>query len=581
MSFGDENNIKDTVKQFIIKNKDYIINKLEKEWNNPQTIEKIKEEFITLVSKDILDSYEKSINSKNEKIKKIENEIKKFYDDLTTQIAAERSIYGDKVMESIKKYFDLLQKEEAEFNSFKSQLEGLNEKINFIKKLLEENSWQINDNLKQIKDIEKRYKDRINYLTWKLKDNFNEFSQKKKAELLEKLKKAYEHYLLELKKAIEKTNKELLKDYEIRKKEIEKHLDKAFSAEKFKIKKEKKELLKELLYFDWYTFLKVLLILWFVLLIIWLDYSLMRDIIAQYFELDPYSDSQFKLFLYQYIVPFIFSWWIILSEIINDKVVKYHSKVTYWVLKLLAYLAIIWVIASVVLTADWINFEITQLPEIVIRLILFGMSIPAAVILVDRFITLHDVLDFIKMTLLLPVRLALVPFVYIMYLFENRKIKKNKEETISNLKTASLSVNGNIKIEPIKLNIDMFISELEKEANIDYQPLLSAELENNLNNILHTLNQINSIIIDLNVISTKWTEIIKDKLKFIMDILNQIDEQLEKKISSFEKQYKPYIEDLKKQIREIEKDLEKDEEKYRNLKQDINNWVLEWLAEVI
>jgi Mg2+ and Co2+ transporter CorA len=55
-----------------------------------------------------------------------------------------------------------------------------------------------------------------------------------------------------------------------------------------------------------------------------------------------------------------------------------------------------------------------------------------------------------------------------------------------------------------------------------------------------------------------------------MNLLQEIDEQLDKKISFFEKQYKPYIEELRKQVKDIEKDLEKEKENYRKLSQDIN-----------
>ena len=581
MPFWSEWGIKKIAKDIVLKNKDYIIKQLEEKWNNPETIAQLKQEFINLVSKDFLNTYQDSIDKKNEKIKKIEQEIKKFYDDLTTQIAEERSIYGKEVMENIRKYFDLLQQEEAEFDKFKVQLQALEEKINHIKKLLEDNQWQITDSLKQIKDIEKSYKDRINYLINKLERNFQSFEKKEREKFQEEIKQAYNEYIKILEEKVKQYEQDLKQSFEESKKIVEKNLAKDFSREKIQINKEKKEMLKELLYFDGLTFLKVVLILGFVLWIIFLDYSLMRDIIAQYFELDPYSDSPFKLFLYQYIVPFIFSGWIILWEIINDKVVKYHSKTTYWVLKILAYGAILWVILSVVLTADGISFEITQVPEVVIRVILFGISIPAAVILVDRYIWLTDILDFIKMTILLPIRIVFAPFVYIMYLFETRRIKKVKNETLDNLKNMQIDLNSKINIVPFKVKLEDFEEKMEDKWEIEYNPLFSTEMENNLNSILHTLNQIHSIINDLNTLSTKWTEIIKEKLNIIMKLLDEVDTRLNDKIKLFEKQYKPYIEDLKKQIKEIEKDLEKEEEDYRNMKKDIYEGVLEGLNAVI
>ena len=87
--------------------------------------------------------------------------------------------------------------------------------------------------------------------------------------------------------------------------------------------------------------------------------------------------------------------------------------------------------------------------------------------------------------------------------------------------------------------------------------------------------------VKLYTLSTKWTEIIKEKLNIIMKLLDEVDTRLNNKIKLFEKQYKPYIEDLKKQIKEIEKDLEKEEENYQNMKKDIYEGVLEGLNTVI
>lgn len=580
MSFWWDNNIKNTAKEFVIKNKEYIEKKLKENGNNPQTLEEIKSEFIALVSKDILDSYQKGINDRNERIKELEKEIKKFYDDLTTQITAERSIYWNEVMWGIKKYFELLQEEEKSYNENEAKLKWISEKVDYINKLLSDNEGQITNSLNHIKDLEKRYKTYINQNLDKAIEKLNHITDDEKKRIVKKLQDNYDKYLKDLKNNFERLNQELEKDYENTKKKVEKDLSKAFSIEEMWLKKEKKEMLKELLYFDGYTFLKVFLILWFTLWIIFLDYSLMRDIIAQYFEIDPYSDTPFKLFLYQYIVPFIFSGWIILSEIINDKVVKYHSKTTYWVLKIFAYIAILWVIGSVVLTSEGIVFEITQLPEVIIRLILFGMSIPAAVILVDRFITLHDILDFVKMTILLPIKIVLVPFVYIMYFFENIRLRKYKKNAIEQVQNVNAKLSLNLNTEPLKVELwDLVKIESFKEK--DYNILFHDDLDNNFKHILHSLNQIRNTISDLNILINKWDEIIKEKLKIIMNLLTEVDTRLDKKIKNFEKQYLPYIESLKKEIKEIQKDIEKDEETYLSLKQQISEWVLEWISESI
>ena len=391
------------IKNYVLSKKIYILDFYDKNWKTPESDKKLMKEFF-------VHFFWKYIEEYNEKTQEF------------TKYMLEREVERTNIEH--KKIWDT--------KPFEDVLKKLNKHLELLEQeniYLEESSSDINS----YKKILSNFKDRFNKNTENLEgfiNKINEYENTIKNEIKEELEKTKNNIKLFFEKEKEKITLFL-------EKKSKKIIEEKFRIEKLTLDEEK----RENFHFDLSIFIKYILLFWWALIICFIDFYLVQDIVIEEFDIDFKRDDESKKILYTIIIPLVPSFLLIFGEFLFNKNLKY-IKFLKWLIHIVSFVSIILIIALVFVTFDiaasyFFRFiENPSLFDLLVRILLFWMAIPLTVMLLVKFFDWNEFIDFLK-HLILP---FIFLFLALKYYFEYMVLKKRKDDFLKDEFTFHLSL---------------------------------------------------------------------------------------------------------------------------------------------
>ncbi len=501
------------------------------------------ESIISIVEKELLD---KDIQEYNIKKEHAEQEIKKLYrkqeeiaDNLKSETDRIKSVYMNNIHEQIKYISD----QKANTMSLITWTSTLVETIPQLQVLLQDNMWKINTYISDLNKISTNIgKDAWDCIS-KFKNDLSKSVEKEKKQLSTELRAYYEQQ----KENIEK---------ELKEKATLQPRAAYFWEDSMKTFNEMKQ--------QW-IFTKITLIILFSILIVFFDYLLISSDVWKagwwYWIL---ADRQTVL-MFKYILPFLFSAWIILTESITQKVLT--SKVIKWiitsVLFLFSLILLVWPtlikLSTGSLTASWLRWEIFVVWW---RFLIYFILIPVVIILIYKYISREHLKIYLWNIYYGLKTLIKTLFSPITRLF--RLIKK--------------------LLSPIDKRVFVSLSwfwlrfswmpKNDLEKSIEHVHLLSWNVNSIYEKICDIKTHCKNIVKGLN-----WTITVFDKMTSnLQKNLHVFNNAMKRDLNDAEIIENNKIDNIQNVINWISVELWKDEEDLKNARSKIKEWILEYYS---
>jgi len=299
-------------------------------------------------------------------------------------------------------------------------------------------------------------------------------------------------------------------------------------------------------------------ILFFLCLIIALiDYWIIFIDVREFNNISEFTSTGIDLLMANFVFPLLFSFWVILVEFLNIKVIKKHSK---WWSNLFHTMIFIMIFAVVIIPMIGIDFsDKDQFVKFWARLLIFFMLIPLLVFLMDKYITW----DYLKM--------------YVHYVF--RWIGELFSKLFSPI-TWLIHIIKSIFL-PIERRITINLSGIW----IKYQWTAIHELEEKLHiaKILYkNIDSINDKIYAIKNYSQSivkqflgWNKVFDTRIQLLQKSILIISNQLNSEIKQLEIQSYNQKKAIEESIHSISTELGKDEDRLKRARMDLKNWIME------
>lgn len=303
-----------------------------------------------------------------------------------------------------------------------------------------------------------------------------------------------------------------------------------------------------------YTKFHILVFLF--LIIAFIDYWIIFIDIREFNDIGILS-NQIDLIMSNFVYPFLFSFWVILVEFLNIKVIKKHSRLMSYVLHTLTFILIIAIVIvptiGVSLLEKWESVKFSA------RLLIFFMLIPLLVFLMNQYITW----DYLKM------------YVYYISSLVNKLFKK--------IISPIIWIVDIIKsiFAPIEKRLTINLSQIA----IQYQWHAAHELEDKLHIAKTLYKNIDSISNKVHEIKNYsqsiirqfdgWNKVFDKRIWLLQESISVISQQLNEEIKQLDLQARNQKEAIENSINIIWAELGKDEERLKKARMDLKEWVME------
>ena len=503
---------------------------------------KSTQSMISSAEKDLLD---KDIQEYNIKKEHAEQEIKRLYKE-KEKIAEELKMESDKIkstyLNNIHEQIKYIGDQKVNITTLISWSSTLIETIPQLQVLLQDNMWKINSYISDLNKISTNiWKDAWDCIS-KFKHDLEESVNKEKKQLSSELRGYYEQQKEKVKSDLEKSKKNPKIEY--------------FWEESMKTYDEMKQ---------WWLFSKYTLIITFSILIMLFDYLLISSDVGKAWWVWLFSDWQTTL-MYKYILPFLFSAWIILTESITQKVLKSKTIKILITITLIIFSLILLLWPTLLkymtgsLTINWLKWEIFVIWW---RFLIYFILIPIDILLITKYVSW----DYLKIYLWnihygfkTMIKSLLSP---ITWLF---KVIKKSVSPINKRVFVNLSW--------FWLNFS-WLPKNDLEKTVEHMHLLSWNVNSIYEKICNIRTHCKNVVKWLN-----WSLKVFDKLtKNLQNNFYTINNSMKKDLEDIETLENNKMENIQNIINWIAEELWKDEIDLRNARTKITEWVLEFINE--
>lgn len=501
-------------------------------------LKKIENEIVNYVIWDEIHEYE-------ERKKGMESEILKINSSIDSTISSFNEATNkntSKIEQTVDGFKDFTLKQQDILWNIISELKINEESLSWMQKDLKKIDF-----VKEIKWIKWKYRDYTN----NIKNDLIEHGKVLKEEIKQKL----------------------LKEYDEKKNFINEITDQKIDQENASLKERFKIFLWNIFIGDFQQILKYFLLILFTIWISVLDYFLIRDSILNEMNQNPQTAS----LIYKVIVPFIFSWWIIIWEYLNAKFIKWQRKIFFHIITV--FVIVLSVLSSVYtlnmetqlysLIDMFRSFEISQsftLANFVVRIIVFTLLIPLDIFILNKLIQRDNFTDVCKDSIQIFFKVIVLPFIRCYVKIRNigvffRRIIKRKQNKKIFIDISNIRISHEKEINGIKENLQL--SKLFK-------------LE--INQVFNQIHDMEKECSNLHIYLKNWKIVFWENLKNLDKNFKSIKSNIKVSLLEIINSLYSQIQRKEEMLNDIREQLGHEEQDIINKRNQVKIWIIQWFS---